>query len=300
VNAAAGKDAEGGERAWTVVEMLRWTAEYLGGKGFHNARLNGELLLAGVLGLKRLDLYLQFDRPLTAAELAEFKARLLRRTRREPLQYIEGEAHFRTLTLQVDGRVLIPRPETEQLVQHVLDWSAGRSGLHALDVGTGSGAIALSLAVEGPFEAVVGTDLEEGALDVARANHQSCAAGAAVTFRAGDGYAPVAGERFHVIVSNPPYIADTERDALDAEVRDWEPEAALFAGADGLALIRRLVEGAPGHLHPGGLLALEIGAGQGGAVAELVRGAGAFAEPRVLADFAGRDRVVIAELHSNG
>lgn len=300
MNAAAGKDAEGGERVWTVVEMLRWTAEYLGGKGFHNARLNGELLLAGVLGLKRLDLYLQFDRPLTAAELAEFKARLLRRTRREPLQYIEGEAHFRTLTLRVDGRVLIPRPETEQLVQHVLDWSAGRSGLRALDVGTGSGAIALSLAVEGPFEAVLATDLEEGALAVARANHRACAPGAAVTFRAGDGYVPVAGERFHVIVSNPPYIADTERDALDAEVRDWEPEAALFAGADGLGLIRRLVEGAPGHLHPGGLLALEIGAGQGGAVAELVRGAGAFAEPRVLADFAGRDRVVIAELHSNG
>src|SRR5688500_6613325 len=126
-------------RVWTVLEMIRWTTDYLAGKGIREPRLNGELLLAGVLGLKRLDLYLQFDRPLTADELARFKARLLRRTRREPLQYIEGCAHFRTLRLAVDQRVLIPRPETEQLVQQVLDWAAGREGLSGLDVGTGSG-----------------------------------------------------------------------------------------------------------------------------------------------------------------
>jgi release factor glutamine methyltransferase len=290
----------GRERVWTVMEMLRWTAEYLTGKGFHNARLNGELLLAGVLGMQRLDLYLQFDRPLAEPEIAEFKARLLRRTRREPLQYIEGEAHFRRLCLRVDRRVLIPRPETEQLVQHVLDWAAGREYLSALDVGTGSGAIALSLASEGHFQRVLATDLEEGALAVAEANRDQCTPGAAVEFRRGDGYGPVAQERFHVIVSNPPYIAYTEREALDAEVRDWEPPAALFAGADGLVMIRRLVQDAPEHLLPGGLLALEVGAGQGPATAELIRRTGAFAEPRVHADFAGHDRVVTAELLSNG
>jgi release factor glutamine methyltransferase len=290
----------GGERVWTVMELLRWTTEYLGGKAFHNARLNGELLLAGVLGVKRLDLYLQFDRPLGDAELAAFKARLKRRVRREPLQYIEGEAHFRRLRLSVDPRVLIPRPETEQLVQHVLDWAAGREGLDALDVGTGSGAIALSLATEGPFRRVVATDLEAAALEVARANQAACAPGAAVEFRQGDGYAPVARERFHVIVSNPPYIAEPEREALDAEVRDWEPATALFAGGDGLELIRRLVAGAPERLWPGGLLALEVGAAQGLAAAALVRDTGAFAEPRVHADFAGHPRVVTAELLSNG
>jgi len=291
---AAGVQAP--EKAWTVVELLRWTAEYLGGKGFHNARLNGELLLAGVLGLKRLDLYLQFDRPLSAEELAEFKSRLLRRVKREPLQYIEGVAHFRHLELRVDSRVLIPRPETEQLVQHVLDWSAGRDGLDALDVGTGSGAIALSLATEGSFRRVVATDLEPGPLAVAAANRAALQSAAPVEFRQGDGYGPVAGEKFHVIVSNPPYIADSERDALDAEVRDWEPASALFAGGDGLSVIRRLVEEAPGVLHPGGLLALEIGAEQGPATAQLVRDTGAFHEPRLHADFAGRHRVVTAEL----
>jgi release factor glutamine methyltransferase len=283
------------EKRWTVMELLRWTAEYLAGKGFHNPRLNGELLLAGVLGLKRLDLYLQFDRPLLPEELAAFKARLRRRARREPLQYIDGEAPFRDLRLRVDRRVLIPRPETEVLVQEVLDWAAGRERLHALDVGTGSGAIALSLATEGPFARVVATDVSEGALEVARANLALAAPPAPVELRLGDAFAPVAGERFHVVASNPPYVGTDERGTLDAEVRDWEPALALFAGPGGLDVIRRLVGGAPDVLHPGGLLALEIGAGQAGAVAELVRAAGAFREPRLRRDLAGRDRIVLAE-----
>jgi release factor glutamine methyltransferase len=281
------------------MELLRWTAEYLGEKGFHNARLNGEILLSGVLGVKRLDLYLQFDRPLRPEELAEFKARLLRRAKREPLQYIEGEAHFRDLRLRVDPRVLIPRPETERLVQRVLDWAAGRPGLAAADVGTGSGAIALALATEGPFDRVVATDVEPGALEAARANHALAAPEAAVEFRLGDGLAPLAGERFDALVSNPPYVGTAERASLDTEVRDWEPAAALFAGEDGLEVIRRLVAGAPSVLRPGGLLALEIGVGQGSAVAELVRAAGGFGAPRVEKDLAGRDRIVLAELETS-
>ncbi len=280
------------------MELLRWTAEYLGGKGFHNARLNGELLLSGVLGVKRLDLYLQFDRPLRPEELAEFKARLQRRAKREPLQYIEGEAHFRDLRLRVDRRVLIPRPETEQLVQRVLDWAAGRTALAAADVGTGSGAIALALATEGPFRLVVATDVEPGALDAARANHAHAAPGAPVEFRAGDGVEPLLGERFDALVSNPPYIGTGERASLDAEVRDWEPATALFAGADGLDVVRRLVVDAPRVLRAGGLLALEIGETQGAATAELVRAAGRFGEPRVEKDLAGRDRIVLAELET--
>ncbi len=281
------------------MELLRWTAEYLGEKGFHNARLNGELLLSGVLGVKRLDLYLQFDRPLRPEELAEFKGRLLRRAKREPLQYIEGEAHFRELRLRVDPRVLIPRPETEQLVQHVLDWAAGRPGLAAADVGTGSGAIALALATEGSFGRVVATDVEPGALEAARANHAHAAPAAPVEFRLGPGVAPLRGERFDVLVSNPPYIGTGERDSLDVEVRDWEPATALFAGADGLDVIRELVEGAPEVLRPGGLLALEIGEGQGAAVAALVGARGAFGPARVEKDLSGRDRIVLAELETS-
>ncbi|HET7462792.1 MAG TPA: peptide chain release factor N(5)-glutamine methyltransferase [Longimicrobium sp.] len=284
------------EKTWTVMELVGWTANYLGEKGFHNPRLNAELLLAGTLGVKRLDLYLQFDRPLKADELASFKARLLRRAKHEPLQYIDGTAAFRDLVLTVDRRVLIPRPETEVLVQEVLDWAAAHGARTVLDVGTGSGAIALALASEGAFERVVAVDLSPDALEVARANAAAAAAGAAVDFRLGNVYEAVGGERFDVIASNPPYVGTEERSSLDAEVRDWEPATALFAGAGGLEVIRPLVEQAPRHLAPGGLLALEIGAGQADAVRALVRATGAFAEPRVRRDLAGRDRIVTAEL----
>lgn len=284
------------QRVWTIVEMLRWTTQYLEEKGFHNARLNAELLLSGVLGLKRLDLYLQFDRPLTPEELAEYRARLLRRVRREPLQYIEGEAAFRNLRLRVDSRVLIPRPETEQLVEAVLGWARGCSPLDALDVGTGSGAIALALATEGPFRRVVATDVSEDALAVARENLAHAAPGAHVEFRHGSIFAPVReGERFHVIVSNPPYIGEAERDTLDTEVRDWEPDTALFAGAAGLDVIERLVAGAPAHLRPGGLLALEIGEAQAVQVEALIHATGAYRSVEVRRDLAGRDRIVLAE-----
>jgi len=282
-------------RIWTVLELIRWTSDYLAGKGFHNGRLNAEWLLAGVLGLKRLDLYLQFDRPLTEAELAEFKQRLRRRARREPLQYIEGRAAFRELVLTVDPRVLIPRPETELLVGEVLRWAEGRSDAHVLDLGTGSGAIALSLAAEGDFARIVATDLSPGALEVAEANRRALVPEAPVELRAGSVYDPVVGERFDVIVSNPPYVAEAEREGLDVEVRDHEPAQALFAPGEGLDVIREIIHGAPQHLRAGGLLALEMGAAQADAVASLVRATPGFAEPRVLADLTGRERMVLAD-----
>lgn len=282
---------------WTPLELVRWTTGYLGDRGIAEARLDAELLLADSLGVKRLDLYLQHDRPLAAEELAEFKARLLRRARREPLQYIAGTAAFRNLNLRVDRRVLIPRPETEVLVEEVLRWCRGRSGLSALDVGTGSGAIAICLATEGDaFSHVVGTDLSADALEVARMNAEAAAPDRGVELRQGAVYAPVAGERFDVIVSNPPYVAEAERDDLQPEVVRWEPELALFSGADGLTVIRELVDGAPLHLRPGGLLAMEIGAGQGDAVRQLVLASGAFGRVEVRPDLSGRDRIVLAEL----
>ena len=287
--------AEAERKVWTVMEMVRWTEGYLRDRGFESPRLNGELLLAGTLGLKRLDLYLQFDRPLTPDELAEYRSRLRRRAKLEPLQYIEGEAAFRDLRLRVDPRVLIPRSETELLVDEVLARARGREGLHALDVGTGSGAVALSLAVEGPFARVVATDVSAGALEVARANHAAAAPGAPVEFRQGSVYAPVAGETFDVVVSNPPYIGESERASLDPGVRDWEPAAALFSGESGLDVIRELVADAPAVLRPGGLLALEIGWKQADAVVELVRGVDGFSGPVVRQDLEGRDRIVTAE-----
>jgi len=280
-------------RIWTVLEMIRWTTDYLAGKGIREPRLNAEILLAGVLGLKRLDLYLQFDRPLQPSELDEYRARLKRRARHEPLQYIAGYADFRELRLKVDRRVLIPRPETEVLVGEVLAWAKRHDAATALDIGTGSGAIALSLATEGAFERVVAVDLSPDALDVAREN--AAARGATVELREGSLFDAVAGERFDVVVSNPPYVGEREREGLDAEVRDWEPAAALFAGTDGLDLIAELVSRAPDHLTDGALLALEIGEAQAPAVTGLIRATGRFGEPRVRRDLAGRDRIVLAE-----
>ncbi|HEX2208558.1 MAG TPA: peptide chain release factor N(5)-glutamine methyltransferase [Longimicrobium sp.] len=280
--------------------MIRWTADYLGARNVHNARLNAELLLAGVLGVKRLDLYLQFDRPLSPEELAGFKDRLRRRARREPLQYIDGTAAFRDLVLRVDPRVLIPRPETERLVQEVLDWTRGRDNLSAVDVGTGSGAIALALATEGPFARVVATDAQGDALEAAKENHALVAPHAPVEFRLGDLLAPVRGETFDVVVSNPPYVGDEEAAGLDPEVRDWEPRTALFAGVGGMDVICRLVPQAADALKPGGLLAMEIGAAQGPAVREVIENTNAFGAPRVRPDLAGRDRMVLAERLQNG
>lgn len=279
---------------WSILELIRWTTDYLAGKGIPDPRLDAELLLADTLQLKRLDLYLQFDRPLLPEELASFKSRLLRRARREPLQYIAGKAAFRELELQVDRRVLIPRPETELLVDIALERTAGRSGLRALDVGTGSGAIALSLATESAaFEVVVATDVSAEALQVAESNREAVGAGR-VSLREGPGYDPVRGERFDLIVSNPPYVAEAERPSLQPEVVAWEPPQALFAPQDGLEVIAALLGGAAEHLLPGGVIALEIGAGQGDAARDLALSAPGLGQVEILSDLTGRDRFVVA------
>ncbi len=287
---------------WTVLRMILWSAEYLEGKGLERARLDGEHLLAHALGLERLGLYLQYDRPLTPEELDSFRPLLKRRARREPLQYILGSQPFRELDLAVDRRVLVPRPETETLVEEVLGWARQRVArdesqrdLEALDVGTGTGAIALSLALEGPFHRVVATDISGGALEVATANAAAAGLADKVEFRGGRDFDPLGdGERFDVVVSNPPYVAETERPDLAPEVSEWEPEGALFAGPDGLDVIRRLVADAPRWIRDGGLLALEIGAGQARAVQGLLEGMGGWVDIEVKADLAGRDRIVMA------
>lgn len=287
---------------WTVLHLVRWSAGWLEGKGVPRARLEVERMLADVLGVDRLRLYLQFDRPLVEEELAAFRGRLRRRGGREPLQYILGRTPFRELELRTDRRALIPRPETEGLVDAVLAWAGERPGegrrLEALDIGTGTGAIALSLALEGPFRRVVATDLSAAALELARENREATALpdGVTVEFREGSVFGPVSGERFDVVVSNPPYIADPEWEGLQVEVRDWEPRLALTSGPAGLEVVEALVAGAPEHLRPGGLLALEIGAGQGAAVLALLREDGRYREARVDRDLAGLDRVVTARV----
>lgn len=284
--------------SWTILRMILWSAEYLSGRGVETGRLDAEWLLAAALGVGRLQLYLQYERPLTSEEREAFKPLLRRRASREPLQYIIGWTGFRRLELKTDPRVLIPRPETEVLVQEVLDWaSAGRGSLGRVwDMGTGTGAVALSLAVEGVCTRVVATDVSPEALSVAADNARRHDVNGLVEFREGSLFEPLEkGEEFDVIVSNPPYIAEGEKQSLQPEVRDWEPPQALFAGEDGLHVIRQLVAGAPEHLPAGGLLALECGLGQAEQIVKEVNATRAFVEVRIRRDLTGRPRVVMAE-----
>jgi release factor glutamine methyltransferase len=284
---------------WTVLRMILWSADYLTRKGVEHGRLDAEHLLAHALGTTRLELYLEFDRPLDAGEIAAYKPLLLRRARREPLQYVTGRAAFRELELAVDPRVLIPRPETEVLVDVVLEWARRRAGaqpdLELLDLGTGSGCIALALLGEGPFRRAVATDASRDALTVAAANAHAQGAADRIELRAGALWEPLAaGEEFDVIVSNPPYVADVEAVELEPEVRDWEPASALFAGPRGVELLEVIAAGAADRLRPEGLLALEVGLGQADAVADRLRATGDFAAPSIRRDLTGRPRIVTA------
>ena len=285
--------------SWTILRIILWSAEYLTGKGVEAGRLDSEWLLSTALGVDRLQLYLQYDRPLSSDEREAFKPLLHRRASREPLQYIIGRTGFRELELKTDPRVLIPRPETEVLVQEVLDWaSAGRGGLGRVwDMGTGTGAVALSLVSEGACTRIVATDVSPQALSVAADNAERYDVGGIVEFRKGSLFEPLdEGEEFDVIVSNPPYIAEGEKGELEPEVRDWEPREALFAGEDGLDVIRQLVAGALEYLLPGGLLALECGVGQAELIAADLNETGAFTAVRIRPDLTGAPRFVTAEL----
>jgi release factor glutamine methyltransferase len=219
-----------------------------------------------------------------------------RRAAGAPLQYAVRRASFRHLTLDVDERVLIPRPETEQLVEIVLDATAGEPGGIAVDVGTGSGAIALSLASEGRFDRVIGTDISSDALAVARGNLTRCASAlrAPTEFRAGSLLRPVHERPLRAVVSNPPYISTSEASALPASVRDWEPAVALFSAADGMAATAQLVREAAAALGARGLLAVEVDARRASIAAELVASHGDYEQVQVLLDLTGRERFVVA------
>ncbi|MCG6955629.1 MAG: peptide chain release factor N(5)-glutamine methyltransferase [Gemmatimonadetes bacterium] len=285
------------DEVWTVLRLMRWSGEYLEGKGVERGRLDAEHLLAHALGVGRLQLYLQFDRPLERRELDRFRPLLRRRAQREPLQYILGRAAFRELDLHVNRRVLIPRPETEVLVEEVLAWARAqrRKAMSAVDLGTGSGAIALSLAFEGPFTEVVAVDASAAALEVAEENVRASGLVDRVDLRRGSLFdALAAREAFDVVVSNPPYVSEAEMATLQPEVGEWEPREALLGGPDGLGVIRSIVAGASRHMAAGGLLALEVGAGQAGLVTAEVESAGGYDEVRVRRDLSGRERVVLA------
>jgi release factor glutamine methyltransferase len=275
---------------WTIRKVLTWTTQHFEKRQVDSPRLTAEVLLAYVLKADRVRLYVDLERPLSKEELASFRALIERRMGGEPTQYLTGVKEFYNRPFKVDARVLIPRPETELLVEAALHALPKDAPSQALDVCTGSGCIAISLAAERPQATVLATDLSADACALARENAEKLGVGDRVSILQGDLFAPVpADARFALIVSNPPYISSGEIPSLSAEVRR-EPHMALDGGADGLVVLRRVIEGARRLLQAGGLLAMEMAETQGSAVKELLQAAG-FVDVRVEKDLERRDRL---------
>lgn len=282
---------------WTIAEILNKTAEYLGERGLDNPRLNAELMLGHVLGLKRIGLYLNHDRPLRDQELSDFRALVRRRLDGCPVQYLMGETEFFSLSFQVSPAALIPRPETEILVETVLKCLKPLSPpLKVADLGTGSGVIAVSLASHLPGVYLYAVDRSSDALELARKNATKHGVADRIRFFQGDLFEPLRGKgrSFAALVSNPPYVSSGQLESLPREIRLYEPLLALDGGPDGMEVIRRLVAQAPQFLVKGGILALEVGAGQAPSAGELMAKMGAFDQPQMIEDYAGVERVVVA------
>jgi len=243
--------------------MLQWGAAYLSGKGFDESRLTIELLLSHVLHLKRIQLYTSFDKPLTEAELGSFKGLLQRRLQHEPLQYIVGTTEFMGIEFAVDRRVLIPRPETEVLVEQAIRFAQDKlsdQSLRILDVGTGSGCIAVSLAVRFENASVVAIDKSSDAIDVARLNAEKNGVEKRLSFSALDFLESSSSDfssKFNLIVSNPPYISRAEFNELQPEIREFEPSFAVTDDGDGLSFYRRMSQIGKALLESGGAVFVE-------------------------------------------
>jgi release factor glutamine methyltransferase len=277
----------------TVLEIIKRTTDFFAGKGVESARLNAELLIGHALGLKRMQLYLQFERPLTEAELEKVRPLVRRRGQHEPLQYILGETEFHGLRLKVDRRALIPRPETEQLVEQAAA-ACSSPPATVLDLGTGSGAIVLALAKLFESAKVTAVDLSAAALELARENAAANGLAERVGFIASNWFEALPeGEKFELIVANPPYLSAAETEATAIEVRMFEPISALMAGDAGLSDLRQIMREAPRFLAPGGLLALETGIGHHAVLLAAAREAG-FSRAESRTDLTGRDRFLLA------
>jgi release factor glutamine methyltransferase len=277
-----------------LVEYLARASKYLERHGVASPRLNAEIMLAHLLGTSRLEIYTNFERPLSEAQADAYREKVMLRGSGIPLQYITGETGFRGLTLKAREGVFIPRPETEVLVEKALEVLGEGAGGRVLDLGTGCGNVALSIAVERPDASVVATDCDPEAVALCAENARALEVGDRVQVLAGDLFEPVSGiEDFDLIISNPPYVPDGARDGLPVEVRDHEPAAALFAGPDGMDLIRRIAEGAPGHLKRGGWLVLESDESNAAVAAAELEAAG-WRDAEVFLDLAGRQRIVRA------
>ncbi len=293
------------DRTWTTRELLAWTTKHFEQRGIESARVAAEMLLSHVLGVERLRLYMEPERPASEDERGVFREMVARAGRHEPVDYLVGRSPFFSLELAVTPAVLIPRPSTETLVEHVLQYArtrpagggadtegVGEGGVRVADVCTGSGAIAIAVCKHLPTATAVATDVSGEALDVARQNAAATGVAERIDFRQGDLYKPLGDERFDYLLANPPYISDAEWAEVAPNVRDHEPTLALRSGAEGLDHLRPLIAGAGAHLEPGGLACFEIAASQEPAVRGLAEAAG-WDGVTVLKDHERLPRVVV-------
>jgi release factor glutamine methyltransferase len=277
---------------WTIASLLKWATDDFRTRGIDSPRLDAELIIGHVLGLSRMDIIRESQRPLEKAELEALRALVKRRRAREPIAYLRGHREFYGRSFRVDKRVLIPRPDTEILVEVALRRTMHLSlSMRALDLFTGSGCVAVTLACERPTSSVLATDISEEALAVAQDNAARLGA-YKVAFRTSDVFAGVPkGARFDLITANPPYIPSAEIAELMADVRDFEPKLALDGGPDGLEPYRILVAQCSEFLRPAGVLTVEVGAGEAPAVKQLFEASG-FRDVEVTLDYARIERVV--------
>ena len=281
------------QELWTIGRILKWTEQYFKEKGIESPRLDAEVLLSHILGRERIYLYVHFDEPLEPAELARYREAIKQRVQRVPIAYIIGEKEFMGLTFKVTEDTLVPRPDTEILVQAAIERLRARGDAPRFaDIGTGSGAICLSVLHFLPKAQADTVDISPAARAIAEENAAALEVADRVTFHTGDLLAPLAGQCYDAILSNPPYIPDGDIAALAPEVRLKEPHTALAGGKDGLDFYRRLMADAPALLKDGGFLAVEVGIHQAAPVAALA--VPSFSRTEILKDYAGIERVVIA------
>lgn len=285
---------------WTIQKLLNWTTEYLAQKGVDSPRLSAELLLSTVLGLKRIELYTQYNRVVEEEHLAKLRELVKRSGQHEPIAYLVGKTEFYSIEFEVTPDCLIPRPETELLVQRAIELLRQRTGPHQVcDLCTGCGVIAVAIAKNVPDAKVIATDLSEAALGVAARNVKKHGLDERVELLHGDLFEPLIPQLdmapFDLIVCNPPYVSAAEYKELEKNVKDYEPRTALYGGEDGLDLYRRIAEGVGRFLDSDGALLLEIGYRQGPAVRELLEKTDLFQTIRIDKDMSGHDRVVTAQ-----
>lgn len=278
---------------WTISSLLNWTVNYFKSKNIQSARLDAEVLLSHVLRQERIYLYVHFDEPMEQNELSKFREYVKKRAQHVPIAYIIGEREFMGLPFKVTKDTLIPRPDTEILVENVLNNVDRDKEIEIVDIGTGSGAIILSLLVNLPKAQGKTVDISSKAIEVAKENAVNLQVNDRCEFFIGDLFAPLNGSKFDVIVSNPPYIPQKDIATLEDDVKEYEPVSALTDGGDGLSYYRRLLSEGKAYIKENGFIALEIGIYQSEDVKQIAMDNG-WKDIKIIKDYAGIDRVVLA------